>query len=290
MSRHNIHTLYFTDMAEAAHFARHTPRADMAPAESQDRRDHDWDLGFDLEESIECAEGTRFWDGVSTMMDNMEITDKLAAKADLPRVKRHLVGGSVSMGAYLSGHPKHMRRRSPQPSVDRPVLSIGVSLGIYWGTTAAQRLNMGAALMSAIDQLERNGYRCEVIAFWRASGTNNDPFKHWVNIEYQLKAPQSAWNPSALAFTIAHPAAQRHLTWRIAETQTQWTGALRSCYCSNINTQKYHESCAGDFDVYFGNMGRSESAECNTLPGAFGMVQATITDQMERAERAGRAA
>ena len=285
MSRDNIHTLYFSDLAEAAQFARSTPRPEGARDLSEQPEGYDWDMGLDLADTIDHAEGTAFWDGVSSMMDTVDITDKLAAKADLPAVQRDLVGGSVNVGAYLTGHPRHMRRRTPQPAVDKPVLTIGVSLGIAWMVKAEHRLNFGAALMSAVDQLERNGYRCEIIAYWRASGTNANAFKYWVNIEYLLKRSDQTWNPSALAFAIAHPAFQRRMTWRIAETQPQYHDSLRAAYCSNTNTKKYHESCAGDFDVYFGNVGRNENNAISTPADAFQYVTGTVNDQLARARQ-----
>lgn len=284
MSRHDMHSLYFDDLAEAAHFARSTPRTDGAPEISRRPNDYDWDFGCDWDTALEYAEGKRYWAGADDLMAKMELTDKLAAKAKLPRISRELVGGSVNVGAYLSGHPRHMRRRQPQPAVDRPVLTIGVSLSISHCVTANARLNMGAAVLSAVDALERSGYRCEIIAYARygAAGMDDDT-SGWVNIEYVLKKPDQRWNPSAVAFALAHPAFFRRMTLGIQETQAEWLPVTHNSYGRPFTNATFHASAAGDFDVYFPNMqhdGPYSDTEC-----AFEAVQQLFEDQLERAER-----
>jgi hypothetical protein len=186
----------------------------------------------------------------------------------------------------VTGDPRCMRRRTKSPALDKPVLSIGLSLGIYWGVTFKQRVNMGAAMLSIVDELERSGYRCEVVALWRASATNNSDYSKYVNIEYNLKAAVDRWNPAAMAFAIAHPAAQRRLTWRIAETQKQWQNAIDHGYCNHINTADYNRSMAADFDIFFGNMDSDIARQCNTATGAFEMISKVVNDQLKKAKQA----
>ena len=284
MSRKQHHTLSFDSIADAVQFARTTPRASDMPVSSAKAKKADWDNGMSLKETINfCANGEVWQQGVDTMMGAMEVTDALTAKHLAPRIVRHVVGSSPSVGAYVTGHPRCMRRRTKQPAITKPVLGIGIPLGIYWGVTARQRLNFGAALLSAVDSLERAGYRCELIALWRAS-VNNRPGEAYINIEYNIKRPQDRWNPATFAFVLAHVAFQRRLTWRIAETQPQWREAIDRHYASNTNTPALEESLAADFDIYFLNMGPSAAKQCDTPEGAFTLVNDTLTRQMAALE------
>jgi len=274
-------------MVEAANFAATTTRCHGSYQQSEKRTTDDtWALGETLETTIEKVRTGYVWStGLETMSSAMDVTDRLAARAMLPRVKHDIVGSSVSVGAYITGHPLCMRRRQRMPAVDKPVLSIGIPMGIVWSTKAEERLNMGAAMLSAVDKLESNGYRCELVAVWRASGDNCDDYSNWVNIEYMLKRAQDRWNPATLAFVMAHPAVTRRLTWRIAETQKQWKNAVSDSYLSNKNTEKFHTSMAGDFDIYFNNMIPSMCARCKTPAGAFEYIAEVINQQLAEQEQ-----
>lgn len=286
MSRMDMHTLTFQSLNDAVDFVKTTKRNDPNKCSSTKKEDYNWDAGMNYTETLKHASGEKIWaEGVNKMMRAMDITDELAAKSMSPRVVNDLVGGAVNMGAYMTGHPRNMRRRTKAPAVDKPVLSIGVCLGIYWGVRAQERLNMGAALLSAVDQLERNGYRCEITALWRGGPTNDFNYSKYVNIEYVLKRPEERWNPGAMAFAFAHPAFQRRLTWRIAETQPQWRKAITH-YCDHKNTEAMDKSLASDFDIYFNNVDRGMHGKIQTPKDAFKYVQETLNAQLARAKEA----
>ena len=286
MSRTEMHTLTFDSLVEAANFARTTPRDSGAPDSSGKLKDDNtWDLDMNLEQTLAFVASGEIWEkGLNNMTDAMEITDTLAARSVLPRVNSVIAGGAVSIGRYVTGDPRCMRRRQKSPAVDKPVLSIGIQLGIAWSVSAEQKLNFGAALLSVIDELERSGYRCEVVALWRASGNNGPDYKHYVNIEYNLKQPQDRWNPASLAYAIAHPAFIRRMTWRIAETQHQWNIATHSCYCTNENTKHLRRSLSADFDIYFDCLEPGNARKCDRPAGAFEYVTGVVNKQLATAQ------
>ena len=288
MSRSDMTTLTFDSLEDAARFARETPRCPMSKTLSQDEPStRAWDNGMQLEESIDRAASGYIWDdGVAMMTDTMQITEELSARSESPRVARAIQGGSVSMGAYMSGHPRCMRKRSKQPRVEHPVLSIGIPLGIYWGIDVRQRMNFGAAMLSAVNQLERTGYRCEITALWRAGDTNRDPYHQWINIEYNLKSAGEKWSPASIAFCVAHPGFQRRLTWRIAETQQAWKRTIDGGYASNSNTKEFQNSMAYDFDIYFDNMDTDIGNACSSPEGAFEYVNGVINKMVINAKEA----
>jgi hypothetical protein len=237
-----------------------------------------------FQETIDKTRSAYIWtEGLDKLNESLKITAELAAKAELPRLQRRVEGGAVCVPAYISGHPKAMYRKDKAPAVDRPVLSVGINTGIAWVVNPEQRLNFAAAMLAAVDELESSGYRCELIALWRAASDKNDDYSKWANIEVMLKRPQDRWNPSSVAFCVAHPAVQRHMYWKILETQEEW----RQCtdgYCYHKDSIAYDRSMSADFDIYFGNMCSNIASKCNTPEGAFEYVQSIINDQMSQME------
>lgn len=288
MSRHDIPTLRFDCPADAAHHARTVPRTGVGDI-SDTGLSYDWDAGHDLPTALAHSSGDERWNGVAEMMQAMEITDELTAKSELPQITRSLVGGNVNVPAYLSGHPLHMRRRKKAPRVDKPVMTIGVSLMFAHFVSSHQRLNLGAAILSAVDELETRGYRCEIIAFYRGAPYGNirsNRFTNWVNIETTLKRPDERWNPSAIAYAVAHPAFMRRTILRVVETMPEAERLIRANYGTCGTSSVWHASCAGDFDLYIPNMA-DECQECQTPHGAFQYVQRLMSEQLERAKRGG---
>ena len=281
MSRSEIHSLYFDTPIDAALFAMNTPRAKGARRSSEDNEGHEWDMGMDLPETLDKVSSAYVWrQGMDQLSDSMEITDELAARSELPRLKRVIAGGLPCVPAYVTGHPKAMYQKTKQDAVDRPVLSIGIQTGIAWIVRPHHRINFAAAMMSAANALESMGYRCELTALWRApdSGECSD-YKRWCNIEVTLKTAQERFNPASIAFVCAHPAVQRHMFWRILETQKQWVH-LTDGYCYHRDSVHYERSMSGDFDIYFGNMASAIADKCETPEGAFKYVEQVVGDML----------
>ena len=281
MSRSEIHTLQFDSPVDAARFAKTTPRVPKSQRESDKNKDGDWALGLDLAETLDKVESGYIWNqGLDAMTASMEVTDELAAKSSLPRLVRAVSGGVPCVGAHVMGHPKAMYRKQKRDTVDRPVLSVGINTGLAWSVTSKQRLNFAAAMLSAVDQLERVGYRVELTALWRAadSGECSD-YSKWTNIEVMLKRASERWNPTTIAFVVGHPAVQRRMYWRILETQEQWRH-LTDGYCYHADSIHYDRSMAMDFDIYFGNMASAIAKKCNTPEGAFAYVESVVNSML----------
>jgi len=252
MTASQIHTLRFDSVSELGRFAQNTPRyselAQSAKAESQT-----WDYGMNYDAAIQTAVDGGYWEeGAAMMNKSVKLCHDLQEHRQLPTLATHIQGFMPCVPNFLMGVPNSMFKRPLTDKLDRPVLRIGVNMGVAYGVPAEDLIRKGAAILACIDDLESNGYRCELVALWRASSCNEEPFAKWVNIECVIKQADQHWNPTSAAFMLAHPAAIRRVMWRVAETQPVYDHAINSHYCTNRNTIKLKESMAADFDVWFG--------------------------------------
>src|SRR5882757_3612208 len=96
-------------------------------------------------------------------MDGMGITGKLTVDAAQSKRRFHsMAGGTVNVGRMLSSDPRHMIRRTRQPGHRNIRLFVQT---IMWRGIGASVATFRALIIAGmIDLLEREGYRCEVIA------------------------------------------------------------------------------------------------------------------------------
>jgi hypothetical protein len=285
MSRQEMTTRRFESFKQLSHYAQTTERALPHTASEKTEYDHEWDYGMDLQTTLHNLDNGYIWDdGVNLLKTSLEVTEKLAAKAFMPGIRRDVVGGAVSIGAFLAGHPRNMRRREPAPAIDKPVLSVGIPINLVCTCRASQRANYGAAILSVCNQLERKGYRLNIDAIWRAGAHN--PYSNWINVEINVKGPRQRLNMAAFSFAIMHAAVFRRAGFRVAETVSEWGNTVACGYGYPANDRPFHNSMASDYDLYFDNMDPRLSRTCNTPEGAFGYVLKRLEDQLERALQA----
>ncbi len=284
MSRHDMTTRRFKSLREAALYAMHTPRIENSKAQSEHADyGYDWSYNVGLDECLNKLHDGYIWqEGVDKLSGALDVTESLAARSELPRVVRNIIGGSISMGAYVTGDPRCMRRRTKQPAVEKPVLSVAIPIGAACGVTARQRANFGAAILSACNVLERAGYRVEIDAIWRI-GCEQTPYKNWFNMEVEVKGARDRLNPAAFAFAVMHASMLRKWGFRVAETVEAWRPTVNNGYGQNTNGKRFHASLAADYDLYFDNMDYTMSHMCSTPEGAFKYVEDVVNRQLKQA-------
>lgn len=123
-------------------------------------------------------------------------------------------GGSVSVGRYLTGHPKCMRNRRKKQMGAAPVLHICVNTAASCMVKAEQMANYGAAVTGLIDRLENMGRRCHVDVIMV---TNLWAGKARCSVGWNVKRASEHVDIGQIAFSIAHPAAFRRLGFAMME-------------------------------------------------------------------------
>ena len=139
-------------------------------------------------------------------------------------------GGSVSVGRYLTGHPKHFRNRRKKQMGSAPVLHIAVNTVASCMVNANQMANYGAAIVGLIDRLENMGKRVHldvVMATKCAANTR-------LSIGWNVKRASEAVDLSQVAFAIAHPAAFRRIGFAMMERSPREVATPGYGYCCDI--------------------------------------------------------
>ena len=179
-----------------------------------------WTLGADYAKALTLAnEG---W------QEGVEMIDA-ALHAIIPAAGREarwgwgVAGGSVSVGRYLTGHPKAMRNRRKRASGSAPVLHIVLNAVASCAVNASQMANYGAAITGLVDRLENTGRRVhlDIVMVTKANNIR-------LSVGWNIKRASESVDLSQIAFSLAHPAAFRRIGFAMMERSDK--AALTSGY------------------------------------------------------------
>ena len=139
-------------------------------------------------------------------------------------------GGSVSVGRYLTGHPKCMRNRRRRAYGSAPVLHIVVNTVASCMVEAKQMANYGAAIVGLIDRLENMGKRVhlDMAMVTRVEGDTR------LSVGWNVKRASEPVDLSQVAFAIAHPAAFRRIGFAMMERSPSELACPGYGFCCDI--------------------------------------------------------
>lgn len=179
------------------------------------RHDAEWDLGAGYDGALRLAK-----DGWS---EGVEMVDE-ALQAIVPSTGREArwgwsqSGGSVSIGRYLTQHPKCMRNRRRKQMGAAPVLHLIVNTVASCAIRAEQMANYGACIVGLIDRLENMGRRVHLDVVQAIKLHNNrDRTVVRFSAGWNVKRASEPVDLSQVAFAIAHPAAFRRIGFALME-------------------------------------------------------------------------
>lgn len=281
-NQYGTHTLQFDSITEAGEFARKTPRvAGSEDHSASNMPSRHWDLGLGLDNALTMAEDGGLWpEGATKMRDSLDVIAKHVRSHPRPQLESAVIGGAVSVPTYLAGAPKHMLRTPPRPHITKPVIRFGVSIIQSAGSDGSERVNMGAAILTAVDMLERQGYSCEITAYWFTYWNPELPAKDWVNCEFMVKRQGQKYNPVACAFALAHPAAGRRLCFKILETQPRWKDVVDHSYGRIASTKERDVMLAERYEVIVDQFHKEQAYK--TPEGAFDAIQAKVQTALDK--------
>lgn len=124
------------------------------------------------------------------------------------RNKLDVVGGSVSVGRALAGHPRAMKRRVADRR-PKKVVEICYGISCPWSIDPVDRLRYGCVVMACAEALEKAGYGVAITLF--ADMTTDHTHKNITLLEIPIKSYSSPFNSTKLQFPMATQAALFHL-------------------------------------------------------------------------------
>jgi hypothetical protein len=260
----------FDSIQALAAAARDTVPHERAGATSQARDDDAFYGGVTFGKAVEMGLSGGYWKEGTKDMGTIALTEPDHGTHKTRRKPVAAYAGSrPSVARYLAGAPRHMITQSPAPTSKR-VLRLGVHVGRVGSTKQAQILNRGAAILSAIHELEAAGHSIEVVALWR----NADDRSTEVSIETLIKPAGAFFSPADCAFALCHAAFQRRLCWRIAEGCPEGHKVTRDGYGHGRG------ATFEDFDLHLGYL--NSPRDYNTIEGARKRVLSELKHQLAK--------
>lgn len=173
---------------------------------------HSWSNGVDFKGAVTLGR-----DGWQEGVDKIDtaLHAIIPAAGHEPRWGWGVTGGSVSIGRYLTGHPKSMRNRRKKAMGAAPVLHIVLNTVASCAVSGEQMINYGAAITGLIDRLENSGKRVHLdIVMTTAAGPGH---KIRLCVGWNIKKASEHVDLSQVAFALAHPASFRRIGFAMME-------------------------------------------------------------------------
>ena len=201
-------TRWFHDMTEMRDFVINTPTTKTGYISTEQDKG-EWAGNVTLDEAAELA--------VTGWPEKRESAQEIASEitADAVQSVEHMVpsfranytGGSVNMGAYLSGQPKCMRQftQSPEATATR-VVTLHVSVCVSANIDADVMKRRGSVVAALCRVMEQTGRTVEI---WVEATTQ--PGRRAMTTCTLLKRPDENLDMDQLLFAIAHPGSFRRL-------------------------------------------------------------------------------
>lgn len=197
---------------------------DLAPqgegSSHKEAKDREWDLGVGFDGAIDLAR--KGWTPGLAEMSKLTEAIRLP-DVDLSRLiaRYNVTGGSVNVGRFLGGDPRHMRQVHMTNA--KPIVKIAVGAAHQCRFSATDILYTGAAVAAVADLLMATGFGVQIdtacIVGHNATGGNGRGFGH--RIITTLKSSDEVTDMSTIAFGIAHPAYLRRILFGVMEMQPQ---------------------------------------------------------------------
>lgn len=201
--------IYAESLDDLFSWLKRTPPKWSTGASKEQPKSKRWDLNTGFDEAMRMAFAG--WNEGVAML-NTKLAAIIPAVGTMPRWGYGVSGTSVSLGRYMSGHPRNMRTRRRKDMGSAPVLHIVVNTSASCVVTADQMANYGVALVGLINRLEDTGKRVH-LDIVNVGNFNGGRGAYGWNVK---KASQPL-DLGTVAFSIAHPAAFRRLGLAMVE-------------------------------------------------------------------------
>jgi len=176
--------------------------------------------------------------------------------------KYNCAGGRVNVGKMLTGNPKHMTRRIKSPS--KKVITLFVELGQTGGVDAKKLIVRANVIGTIVDQLEMQGYSCELIGV-NQNAHDSSRKKHMADFIVKIKSAGERLNLNDAAFVLGHPSTLRRLKFACMATQeflrNRWSGMGYSSPAFNDD----HQPEPGVFYIKNINAHNQDDIDLNAL-------------------------
>ena len=142
-----------------------------------------------------------------------------------PSIVMDVAGAYPIAALAAAGDPCSMVDLSPVEDRVRPIIRLVVQRGGSSAYSAEEFMNYGAAVLSYIEGLEAEGFRCEIVASFAASLKGMD---HMLGVT--VKRAEEPIEMDRMAYVLTHPAFFRRIAFAVKESTPGVAEALGSTY------------------------------------------------------------
>jgi len=218
----------FGSITELARFISDNEGSENTHRSSKSSRaSKEWSMGINYEDTLTMARNGGHWPEGAEQLQSVSVQDAASTLADMiaPEIINDVTGGAVDIGAYLSDDPECFLRVDDEQAQVRPVIRIAVELAVAGRIPAVDAMNRGRAVLAMVEALELQGHSTELVGTF---------ITYQGHIRYEChtvcKQAGEPWNPSAVAFMLAHPAFSRRLGFRMVELHDEARFMSKSSY------------------------------------------------------------
>jgi hypothetical protein len=208
--------LRFESLAEVhAWCVRHGTNPGESSSEEWKAPEQDWDMEAGYAGALDMLANGGWQEGANGIRALALSFGDAERRTSRPRRVRRMAGSRPCAAAVAAGAPRSMMRQVYDRETVRPghkIMRIVMPWGRSFNVKSGQVLNLGAAIVAAIDSIESAGYRVEFVCRHRIE--NGD------SVEVMVKRPADPLDIAALAFMVAHPASTRRIRFRLNEGDT----------------------------------------------------------------------
>jgi hypothetical protein len=210
--------LNFDNMAALAAHIRTTPVNRIAEfCDSSARPASKWHDNMSFDDALDiCETKGGYWKKGADSVHKIALTTATPTATLLPtkRPTRVLAGSRPHVAAYIAGAPKCMLKPVKRDRV-KPVVKIGIALGVSNGVEARHMFNRGAAILSAVKALESKGYKVQIDGLL---GVKYNKARLLTTVK--IKSAQQPFSAADLGFILTHVCVTRRYFMALIERCT----------------------------------------------------------------------
>lgn len=196
------------DLNDLANWLSSEARVWRQQSSRGNRASNSWDLGLGMDGALRMAK-TGWSEG---MRNVMFAAQEVVAAPRTSTIRYDVAGEFPDVGRFVVGDPLHMRSHRKQRDHHQLVHLI-VNVCCSASVSASTFANYGGAVAALVDQLENRGRRVELDVV----GVNSHKGRGRSICGWKVKQASDPLDLSAVAYSIAHPAAFRRLMFAMWE-------------------------------------------------------------------------
>lgn len=271
--------IFFGDsIADVVSWLDRSPRQWRQHASRTNSASNSWDANAGWEGALRL--GRDGWDaGVQDLHGRLQAMVRTVPEKQ-PPWRYDVAGALPDVPRFLAGAPDPMMNHGKAKG-NKPTVHIVVNVCVSAMATSAQIMNFGTALTAVIDEIEHGGKRVQLDAIAVFSSLGSGYGANTGVVGWTVKRASEPCDLSAIAFSLAHPAAFRRIMFAMLErTPLSWdTPGYGTVHGRISKEQKQVLDCEQAFCI---EGIKADARRCTTIEGALGLAQ----EQLAAAEQA----